>query len=154
MSRMFGCERARRESPAVFLQGREFIGLACLLFFLIFGAKPVFAQDLESFGKTDDPANANSQNGKHLYHSYGCYECHGGQGQGSPLSGPRVGPDPMNFPSFASYIRHPSGQMPPYTRKVTSDSELADIYAFLKSLPPPDVKKIPALAMPSAEKKR
>ena len=36
--------------------------------------------------------------------------------------------------------------MPPYTSKVVSDSEMADIYAFLQSLPqPPAVKDIPLL---------
>ena len=44
------------------------------------------------------------------------------------------------------YIRHPTGQMPPYTSKVISDSELADIYAYLKSQPtPPSGKSIPLL---------
>jgi hypothetical protein len=35
------------------------------------------------------------------------------------------------------------GEMPPYTAKVVSDQDLADIYAFLQSLPrPPDPKSI------------
>jgi cytochrome c1 len=36
--------------------------------------------------------------------------------------------------------------MPPYTEKVVSGQEFADIYAFLKSLPePPKAKSIPLL---------
>jgi hypothetical protein len=36
--------------------------------------------------------------------------------------------------------------MPPYTIKVVPDAELADIYAFLQSLPqPPKADSIPAL---------
>jgi hypothetical protein len=36
--------------------------------------------------------------------------------------------------------------MPPYTAKVLSDSELADIYAFLRSVPkPPNAQSIPLL---------
>jgi cytochrome c1 len=36
--------------------------------------------------------------------------------------------------------------MPPYTEKTVSDQELADIYAYLKSLPePPKAKDIPLL---------
>jgi len=36
--------------------------------------------------------------------------------------------------------------MPPYTVKVVSDKELADIYAFLQSISqPPAVKSIPLL---------
>jgi ubiquinol-cytochrome c reductase cytochrome c subunit len=52
----------------------------------------------------------------------------------------------MSFPAFSRYIRQPTGQMPPFTIKVTSDADLADIYAFLQSLPqPPKVDSIPAL---------
>jgi mono/diheme cytochrome c family protein len=36
--------------------------------------------------------------------------------------------------------------MPPFTPKVVSDAQLADIYAFLRSLPPPpDPDTIPLL---------
>jgi mono/diheme cytochrome c family protein len=36
--------------------------------------------------------------------------------------------------------------MPPYTKKVVSDRELADIYAYLQSIPqPPAAKSIPIL---------
>jgi mono/diheme cytochrome c family protein len=91
-------------------------------------------------------AGGNAKKGKQIYTSYGCYECHGREAQGSTLSGPRIGPHPIQFSAFVKYIRQPKGQMPPYTEKVTSDAELADIYAFLQSLPsPPDPKTIPLL---------
>ncbi len=97
-----------------------------------------------SRGATPDVGNV--QNGKRIYASYGCYECHGREGQGSKLTGPRIAPDPTEFSAFVQYIRQPAGQMPPYTSKVVSDAELADIYAFLKSLPqPPAAQSIPAL---------
>jgi hypothetical protein len=36
--------------------------------------------------------------------------------------------------------------MPPYTSKVVSDAELADIYAYLQSIPtPPPASSIPLL---------
>jgi hypothetical protein len=61
----------------------------------------------------------------------------------------------MHFASFARYIRRPSGQMPPYTVKVTTDAELADIYAFLQTIPrPPDATKIPLLAVPTRLEKK
>jgi len=38
------------------------------------------------------PSSANPQNGQHLYVSFGCYECHGYQGQGSvQTGGSRIG---------------------------------------------------------------
>jgi ubiquinol-cytochrome c reductase cytochrome c subunit len=45
-----------------------------------------------------------------------------------------------------AYVRQPKGQMPPYTSKVVSDAELADIRAYLASIPePPPAKYIPLL---------
>jgi ubiquinol-cytochrome c reductase cytochrome c subunit len=86
------------------------------------------------------------ENGKRLFTSSGCYECHGREGQGSRYSGPRLGPDPIALPAFRVYVRAPKGQMPPYTGKVLTNAELADIHAFLESLPaPPAAKTIPLL---------
>ena len=97
-----------------------------------------------SASRTDAAPKGNVQNGKRIYTSYGCYQCHGRAAHGGP--GGRLAPNPISFSAFSSYVRHPSGQMPPYTSKVVSDSEMADIYAFLQSLPqPPAVKDIPLL---------
>ena len=85
------------------------------------------------------------ENGKKIYTSYGCYQCHGYAAHGGP--GPRLAPRPMAFAAFARYTRRPTGQMPPYTAKVVSDQEIADIYAFLLTIPPPPaVDTIPILA--------
>lgn len=87
-----------------------------------------------------------AQNGRHLFARYGCYQCHQLEAQGAAATGPRLGPRPIPFANFTKYVRRPTGQMPPYTAKVVKDSELADIYAFLESLPaPPPVKDIPLL---------
>ena len=89
----------------------------------------------------------NSQNGGRIYVSYGCYECHGRVGQGAQQTGaPRIAPPALLIDAFARYIHAPTGNMPPYTSKVVSDQDVADIYAFLKSLPPaPQAKDIPLL---------
>jgi ubiquinol-cytochrome c reductase cytochrome c subunit len=88
----------------------------------------------------------NAETGKRLFTRDGCYECHGLQGQGAQASAPRIGPDPIAFQAFTRYIRKPTGEMPPYTDKVLPDKDLADIYAFLKSLPrPPAAATIPLL---------
>jgi len=55
-------------------------------------------------------------------------------GQGS-TAGARIAPRPIAFPAFQKYLRQPTGQMVPYTRTVLSDRDLADIYAFLRSVP-------------------
>ena len=94
------------------------------------------------------PSSANPQNGQHLYASFGCYECHGYQGQGSvQTGGSRIGPPQIPYSGFVAYIRQPTGQMPPYTSKTASDAQLADIYVFLQSRPEaPPSKGIPLLS--------
>ena len=88
----------------------------------------------------------NAENGKKLFASDGCYQCHGYQAQGATPTGPRLGPRPLAFAAFSKYVRQPTGQMPPYTTKVVTDAALADIYAFLQSLPaPPSVDSLPLL---------
>jgi mono/diheme cytochrome c family protein len=95
--------------------------------------------------QTTVPAG-NAQNGRKLFAADGCYQCHGYEAQGAAPTGPRLGPRPIGFVQFSKYIRHPTGQMPPYTSRVIPDAALADIYAFLQSLPPPrSADSIPAL---------
>jgi mono/diheme cytochrome c family protein len=100
-----------------------------------------------------DPANQNAsapagraEAGAALYVKIGCYQCHSNQAQGGQ-AGPRLGPDPIPFARFSQYVRNPTGDMPPYTEKVLSNPELADIYAFVQTRPrPPAVNSIPQLA--------
>ena len=91
-------------------------------------------------------AAGNAEAGKKLFVSYGCYQCHGYEAQGSSATGPRLGPRPIAFATVSKYVRAPTGQMPPYTIKVLPDADLANIYAFLQSRPvPPPVEDIPLL---------
>jgi len=83
----------------------------------------------------------NAQNGRKLFARFGCYQCHQYEAQGAAATGPRLGPHPIPYANFTKYVRQPTGQMPPYTGKVVKDSELADIYAFLQSLPEPRAAK-------------
>lgn len=83
------------------------------------------------------PSAGNALNGKSIYTGYGCYACHGRHAEGSSATGPRLSPPRLEFADFVNYVRQPTAQMPPYTDKVLSNSELADIYAFLQSLPQP-----------------
>ena len=111
--------------------------------------------DIYAFLQSANPAppsnlsglTGNAQNGNRIYAADGCYECHGRVGQGSQQTGgPRVGPPALTIDAFARYSRAPTGNMPPYTSKVVSDQDIADIYAFLKALPAaPQAKDIPLL---------
>jgi mono/diheme cytochrome c family protein len=103
-----------------------------------------YAQTRAQAPASDEAPAGNVEGGKKLYAQYGCYQCHGYAAQGGV--GPRLAPRPLAFAAFSKYIRQPSGEMPPYTAKVLSDSQLADVYAFLRSAPqPPPVDSIPLL---------
>ena len=102
---------------------------------------PAFAQGQASGSAVPQ---GDAENGEKLYNTIGCWQCHGYSGQGG--AGSRIAPDPIPFPAFSAYVRKPGGAMPPYSPKVVSDSDLADIYAFLLTIPqPPDPDSIPLL---------
>ena len=116
--------------------------LACAVL-LTSASRGAFAQAGGAAPKADKPAG-NAQNGSKLFTADGCYECHGRAAQGGV--GPRLGPHPLPLAAIIAYIRQPTAEMPPYTAKVISDAEIADIYAFLSSIPdPPKADTIPLL---------
>ena len=82
--------------------------------------------------------------GKELYVKYTCYACHSFDGHGG--AGARLVPMKMLLPVFTAYVRAPRG-MPAYREKVMSNAELADVYAYIKSIPEsPAAKDIPLLS--------
>jgi mono/diheme cytochrome c family protein len=92
-------------------------------------------------------APGNADNGKKIFVAYGCFECHGRMAQGAAATGPRLGPHPIAITAVLQELRHPANEMPPYTEKTVSNAEVADIYAFLQSLPdPPKPDSIPLLS--------
>jgi mono/diheme cytochrome c family protein len=113
---------------------------------LIFAAGRAGGQAATHGSKSSGAPAGNADNGKQLFERYGCYECHGSHGQIVSRTGPALAPDLVPFEGFATYVRHPAGSMPPYTEKVVSEQDLADIYAFLQSAShPPAAKTIPLL---------
>ena len=89
------------------------------------------------------PAAGNPQQGKDLYLKYSCYACHGYDGHGG--AGARLVPLAMTVARFTAYVHNPR-RMPPYTAKVLSDAALADLFAYVKSLPvSPPADQIPLL---------
>ena len=82
------------------------------------------------------PAPAgNVEQGRLGFVKVGCAQCHGREAQGSPTTGPRLGPSGLPYAAFARYVRAPRLQMPPYTEKILSDADLANLYAFVQSRP-------------------
>ena len=110
------------------------LALAAFAASLVFGQVPALA--------------ASAENGKVAFVKNGCWQCHDFNGQGSvATSGGRViANTPLPLDAFKAYVRDPGGSMPPFHVEILSDSDLADIYAYLESLPKPrSAKDIPLL---------
>jgi len=76
------------------------------------------------------------ERGKQTFVRLGCYQCHGREVQGAS-TGPRLGPNPLPLPAFARAVRTPRNEMPPYSTRILSDGELADVHAFVAARPRP-----------------
>lgn len=88
-------------------------------------------------------ALGNAGRGKAVYMKVGCYSCHGTVGQGG--RGPRLAPRPLSVGAFTGFVRKPV-TMPAFSAKTISDAELADIQAYLATIPaPPPIADIPLL---------
>ena len=91
---------------------------------------------------------ASAERGKIAFMQHGCWQCHGTLGQGSIMTsgGKRIAPDPLPWETFSAFVRSSNRAMPSFSEKILSDDDLADIYAFLQSIPkPPDVNSNPLL---------
>jgi mono/diheme cytochrome c family protein len=85
-------------------------------------------------------------NGRKHFFSDGCWQCHGDSANGAALTGPKLARTALPFEAFVMQLRHPSNEMPPYEAAIVPDKTAADIYAWLKSLPPsPDAKSLSLL---------
>ena len=90
-------------------------------------------------------AAGSAEKGRTAFVRHGCWECHGFQGQGG-VTGPRLAPNPLPLEAMSVFVRNTRGAMPPYQKAILSDADLADIHAWLQSLPKaPDYKSIPLL---------
>ncbi len=113
---------------------RSSLGLAALAAGLVLGSSATLAA-------------GDAAKGKQAFMKYGCWQCHGTMGQGSPITGPKLAPDPLPLEAMSTFIRTSRRTMPPYKVEVLPNSDLEDIHAYLSSVPKPvDYKTIPLLA--------
>jgi ubiquinol-cytochrome c reductase cytochrome c subunit len=105
----------------------------------------LLAIQVSGAAQNSPPAAGNAQNGKTVFMKAGCYACHGTVGQGG--AGARIAPNPLPVAAFTAYVRKGGpnhsvfGGMPAYPANVLSDSDLADIRAYLATIPPPPSPK-------------
>lgn len=91
-------------------------------------------------------AQSAAERGRAAFVRNGCWQCHGFAGQGG-VTGPALAPDPKPFDVISVFVRNTAGAMPPYQKAILSDADLADIYAYLQSIPKGrDYKAIPLLS--------
>ena len=86
--------------------------------------------------------------GKANFLKYGCWQCHGIEGQGSAETslGKVLAPDPLPWDTFSAFVRSTNRAMPPFSEQVLPNEDLTDIYAYLSSIPKgKDYKSIPLL---------
>ena len=84
-----------------------------------------------------DAPPGDAGNGKRVYLATGCFTCHGRAGQGGAYNGPApaLAKTVLPFEGFKMQLRNPSNDMPAYSEPVMSDKEIADVFAFVQSLP-------------------
>ncbi len=95
--------------------------------------------------QAQDAPKGDAAKGKALWLADGCSYCHGtvGQGGGGRSAGLRIAHQPLPFEAFLNQVRRPADEMPVYVEAVLSSQDVADIFAYIQSLPPPpDLKSI------------
>jgi mono/diheme cytochrome c family protein len=87
--------------------------------------------------RAQDAPPGDAANGKRVYLADGCFTCHGRSGQGGAYNGPApvLAKTTLPFEGFKMQLRNPSNDMPAYSEAVMPDKEIADIFAFVQSLP-------------------
>ena len=104
-----------------------------------------FALVLTGIAFTHAAAAASAEKGKAAFVRHGCWQCHGFAGQGG-TAGKKLAPNPLPLEAMSAFVRNSAGPMPPYSKAILSDEDLADIHAYLQSIPKtPDYRNIPLL---------
>ena len=91
----------------------------------------------------EEGAVGNPVNGQNLFFSLGCNVCHGDQGEG--LVGPTIAMTIVPLERVVQQYREPLEAMNEFPPDQVSDEEIADIYAWLQTVPrPPEADVIPS----------
>jgi ubiquinol-cytochrome c reductase cytochrome c subunit len=107
-----------------------------------------------ALGATAQPARSERAavaNGQSVYLRVGCFTCHGTVGHGG--AAPRLAPNTLPLRAFETWVRDGTpgwsimSGMPAFPAAALNDADLADVRAYLASLPaPPPADEIPLLS--------
>jgi len=100
---------------------RRMWGMGCVALLVIVASIPAVA------------AAQDAAQGARLYDELECSRCHAGEARGD--FGPRLAATELSLDRLLVQLRDPAGLMPAYGTDRLSDDEVADIYAWLQSLP-------------------
>ena len=102
-------------------------------------AATVFGVSGTAVALAQDAPHGDAVKGKRIYIADGCFTCHGRSGQGGAYNGPApiLAKTALPFDGFKGQIRNPVNDMPAFSSANLSDKDIADIYAFVRSLPGP-----------------
>ncbi len=87
--------------------------------------------------QAQDAPPGDAAHGKQLFLAVACFTCHGRSGQGGAYNGPApiLAHTALPFDGFKGQLRNPADDMPAFSETVLSDQDVADIYAFVETLP-------------------
>jgi mono/diheme cytochrome c family protein len=101
------------------------------------------------------PVTGNAAAGKALYHSYGCYACHGYNGETGARAFVGNWGNLATEERFLAFLRGranvapitPATSMPNFAESTLSDKQARDIYAYIRTFKStaPELKDIPTL---------
>lgn len=104
-------------------------------------ASALLCFELSAVAQSARTERAAIANGESVYLRVGCQACHGTVGHGGAAR--RLAPNTLPLPAFTTWVRNGTPGwsfmtgMPAFPATVISDADLADMRAFLASLPPP-----------------
>jgi len=97
-----------------------------------------FGVVISGVGRAQDaPPQGDAAHGKQIFLSDQCFTCHGRAGEGGAYNTPApiLAHTALPFEAFKGQLRNPANDMPAFSAVILSDQDVADIYAFVQSLP-------------------
>jgi mono/diheme cytochrome c family protein len=103
----------------------------------VFGVAALCTGAFAAAQAQDASPSGDAAKGKKIFLTIGCFTCHGRSGQGGAYNGPApiLAHTMLPFDGFKGQIRNPADDMPAFPPAVLSDQDIADIYAFVETLP-------------------
>ncbi|HWE75905.1 MAG TPA: cytochrome c [Stellaceae bacterium] len=124
-----------------------FVAAAAALVICAFAVLVSNAGAQQNGGGQEAAPQGDAKAGQQTFLADGCWECHGTVAQGGAITGPRLAATALPFAAVLQQLRTPQNAMPPYEPASLSDTDAANIYAWLKTLPAaPAASSIPLLS--------